>query len=611
MSSSATASVAAVSGTAVGVGVGAIALGGMVVVGGAILIGRGLVWCGQKLEENYQNACQDWTNQVDRARAENMRNVQEMGGYLADQLDCLAVSTALTTTSGGGSQAGMLAEQEQQLQAAFARTQQILADGQRLTQNHAETRQNLVSYRLQTEIAAAQGLLPAQEISRAQAALDKTPAEMQQALIQLQAAWGKVTSKESTLKRAILQTQQILQTVDVQLTAIDALQRNESGSSQPIFIAQQTSVERLAQEAKDLLSADQPVLALDKARAAEQATRQLMEIISSEMVTAWSQRQKELNTLRGMLTSLDNMLQEAQVAQLLNVEQVKDLTARVQKDRAGMDALLENGTPLTPQQFARLKVRVDLLKQEVFALVETTQQRNVAQVVATTLIELGFRAGDGKEQLFKQQGKTIHIQAVARAEDEALRNEKIVSFDIAPDGAIFYDFSGYVGDSCIAEGQRIFAALRQKGIFILDDRGSAALQRLSDESITVETLQEERFAPTVVRNKTQAELAESLLRILQKMGYPVVQERTIGGSIELEAFKGEVGYRVVLSPDGEARILKDAQHTDVSVNALDPLAAEVQRINQKAQETEEQEDQEEKLPRRSTTFQQKKQQAQG
>ena len=54
MSSAGAGSVAAVAG--LGVAGAALVVGG-VVVGTSILIGKGVMWCGEKLEENYQNSC--------------------------------------------------------------------------------------------------------------------------------------------------------------------------------------------------------------------------------------------------------------------------------------------------------------------------------------------------------------------------------------------------------------------------------------------------------------------------------------------------------------------------------------------------------------------------
>ncbi|HET8846894.1 MAG TPA: hypothetical protein VFN35_35855 [Ktedonobacteraceae bacterium] len=86
-------------GTVAAVGALGIVAAGALVVGAGVLIGQGVVWCGQKLEENYQNACKDWTNLANRARTESMQNVQEMQSYMADQWNCTALSAVLTPTA--------------------------------------------------------------------------------------------------------------------------------------------------------------------------------------------------------------------------------------------------------------------------------------------------------------------------------------------------------------------------------------------------------------------------------------------------------------------------------------------------------------------------------
>jgi len=567
---------------------------GVTIVGAGILIGRGLMWCGEKLEENYQNACRKWTSVADRARAENMQNIQEMTEYMVDQLDLTAnvFSTVNPVTQPAN------AYDANALREALARTRQAFDDAQKLTQGKDTTRQLLIAQRLHAEIEAGRGILPPQVIARAGVALQASPAEMQHAITEVQAAWSGVTEVDSLRKRQERQARQIIQSVHRQLVAIDSMTKNVKGSASRNLAGEQGNVEAQVSDAE--LSLDiHPAEALDKARTAEAAARRLMEAVSDSMISTLKNRRKDINALRGMLKSLENMLHEADTIQLLDPGQFSQLGNRIQNSQARLDAL-ENDDPAVPQQFARLKANVDLLKQDVFAAVKTTQQRSVAQTIATTLEELGFKANDGKPAL-KQQGDKMRVMAMVNKEEaQEKRDEKIVSFDVGPDGAVAYDFSGYAGDSCIQDAKRIFAALRQKGLFILDKRGLANLRRLPSENVTPETLKTAQFEPNITKNKTQADLAESLKHVLEKMGYPNIQQRVIGGSIELEAFKGQIGYRVVLSPEGEARILKDAQLTDVSRDEGDPIAdaalrtirrTEAAQVNQDEEEEDEQEEQ--------------------
>jgi hypothetical protein len=568
---------------------------GVVIVGAGILIGRGLMWCGEKLEENYQNACKEWTNLADRARAENMQDIQAMTEYVADQLDLTA--TMFSTINPVTQQANTF--DANAMREAFARTRQAFDDAQKLTQGKDTTRLLLLAQRLHADIEAGRGILPLQVIARSEAALQASPSEMQQAITELQAAWSGVTEVDSLRKRQERQAQQIIQSVRRQLTVIDSMTKSIKGSASRNLAGEQGNVETQVRDAE--LSLDiHPAEALDKARTAEAAVRRLMEAVSASIISTLNNRRKEVNSLRGILKSLENMLQEASAIQLLDPGQLTQLEDSIQKTQTRLSAFENDDDPTVPQQFARFKANVDLLKQDVFAAVKTTQQRSVAQTIATTLAELGFKAGDGGKPALKQQGDIMRVMAMVNKE-EALeqRDEKIVSFDIGPDGAVAYDFSGYAGDSCIQDAKRIFAALREKGVFILDKRGLANLRRLPGENVTLETLKAAQFEPNITKNKAQADLAESLKHVLEKM-YPTIQLRVVGGSIEIEAFKGEIGYRVVLSPEGEARILKNVDRTDVSNDAKDPIAVkalsiirqtEAAQVEQDEEEEDEQEEQ--------------------
>lgn len=573
---------------------GLVALPVVAIVGAGILIGRGLMWCGEKLEENYQNACREWTSVADRARAENMQNIQEMTEYMVDQLDLTA--TVFSTVNPVTSQAN--AYDANALREALARTRQAFDNAQKFAQSRDTTRQLLMAQRLHAEIEAGRNSLPPQAIARAEAALQASPTEIQHAIAELQAAWSGVTEVDSLRKRQERQARQIIQSVHRQLAAIDSMTKSVKGSANHNLAGEQGNVEAQVRDAELSLHIH-PAEALDKARAAESDARRLMEAVSDMMISTLKNRRRDINALRGMLKSLENMLHEADTIQLLDPGQLSQLGNRIQNSQARLDALENDDTPTVPQQFARLKANVDLLKQDVFAAVKTTQQRNVAQTIATTLEELGFKAGNGDKPALKQQGDKMRVMAMVNKEEAPeKRDEKILSFDVGPDGAVAYDFSGYAGDSCIQDAKRIFAALREKGVYILDKRGLANLRRLPGENITPETLKAAQFEPHITKNKVQADLAESLRHVLEKMGYPTIQQRVIGGSIELEAFKGQIGYRVVLSPEGEARILKDAQLTDVSRDAGDPIAdaalrtirrTEAAQVNQDEEEDEQEE----------------------
>lgn len=601
MSYSGSADTAAVGGAAVAA---LVALPAIAAVGATILAVRGVMWCGRKLEENYQHACQAWTDLRERARTEQLGNVEQMGEYLAEQL----YLTTGAFVADDQARLAAAATQKQQLEEAFAHTRRMLADARQQAQPQAHSGRSKLALQLRAEIQVARDVVAAGEIARAQAALKGTPQEIQQALQRLRAAWSNASTAGDEQRRLVQLARQALGAVDALLTAIDALRQQTQGSLHLATAARQSSIVALVREAEADLPI-QPALAYEKASAAEQEARQLMEAISGQTVAVWNEQQREVSTLRGMLASLAQMMQEAGAVQLLAIDREGGLSERIRRTDERLAALVQSGALLTASQQTRLRGSVELLQREVFALIGSAQQHSLATTIAQTLGGLGFRSGDGGPPALKQQGDTVHVQVVRPPESAGQRDEKVIAFDIGPAGAVAYDFSGYVGDSCVSDARQVFAALREKGVFLLDEQASVQLRRVPGEQVTPEVLRDERFAPQPVRNKTQAELASTLLTVLQKMGYRTIEQRTVGGSIELEAFQGQLGYRVVLSPDGEARILKDAGRTDVSADASDPLAARALQITQQAEEADD------TIAHggrpRSATFRQGRQQIQG
>lgn len=586
-------------------GVAVVAVGA--VVGAGVLIGRGLVWCGKKLEENYQHACQEQTNLVERARAENMANVQEMGNYLADQLDCMSTSAYLTVNLATPQSSG--AEEPKRIAEAIARTRKAIT-GATVVQQRGTTEQELLALQLQAEIQAGRGILPSEHIAAAEVALHGSSTAKKQALITLQADWQSVTEERALRNRHISQTQQILQKVALQLSTVETMSLDLKGGRAHFYTEQQQAIEAMIREVRRLIDIH-PATALKNANEAQQAARDLVNAVSDEMMTSWNSTRKEINVLRGTLDTLAKMVQEATAIQLIDPKQSQGLTERITKAQKDAQALAQGDVATGARHITRLKERVALLKDDVFTRVKTSQQRSVAQIVATTLAELGFRSSNGEQPVLKQNGDIVRIEAITVKEaSKTRRDEKMISFDVSPDGAVAYDFSGYAGDSCVHDAKRVFDALRAKGLFILDAQGSKVLQQLPTTTVSAETLREERFEPSITKNKTQAELAEALKRILVRMNYTQVQQSVIGGSIELEAFNGKVGYRVVLPPDGSVRVLKDAQRTDISSNAHDPVVGEAKRIIEQQKEVVEAEEEPSTSQRRSFTHQ-RKQQASG
>src|SRR5947208_13334262 len=111
------------------VGIGAVGVVGVAAVGAGVLIAKGVMWCGDKIEENYQQTCKEWTNLVESARAENLANVQEMSTMLTSQLEYLSASTYEAAADSPPASID-----QQALFATIARARVVIDDAQRATQ---------------------------------------------------------------------------------------------------------------------------------------------------------------------------------------------------------------------------------------------------------------------------------------------------------------------------------------------------------------------------------------------------------------------------------------------------------------------------------------------
>ena len=160
----------------------------------------------------------------------------------------------------------------------------------------------------------------------------------------------------------------------------------------------------------------------------------------------------------------------------------------------------------------------------------------------------------------------------------------MITFDITRSGQVSYDFGGYMGTECVEDAQRVFAALHKKGIYLINEAAMRNLQGLSLKQLARE-IQQVQSLIKPEKNKTQAELAEQIKGVLDQMGYENIRVSSIGGSIEMEAFNGNTGYRVIMSPEGEIQILDD-QHTDITNKASDPVAQVSHEVQEEAQEVE-------------------------
>jgi hypothetical protein len=595
------------------VGVGAVAMGaagvgvaaGALVVGAGILVARGIMWCGQKMEENYQHACQEWTGAFEAARQENLARVELLSPYLVAQVDRLSSSAYLSRTPQGAQAAPALPDHA--LQEAIAEARRALEQAQGTRQKQTEVEHSTLVMHLRTEIAAGRGLLPPEVLQQAEGCLSGTQDVLHRALADLEAAWDAVSEKRAQDVRQSHQLEQALTQASTRLNTIELLLRDAGAAADPAFVTRARELEARLGEARDAM--DRSTLqALDLALAVQQEAGEVLEAVSAASLSAWNAVRSQITTRQGVLATLAKMLQEVREVQLVPEPQVAELEQMIAAVQQEAQVLAGGEQLQVHQRLSRLTSRVTILKERVFAIVKTHQQQTIARSIQDVLADLGFQSLEGARPEIMPSGNALRVEAlVSQDPSGAQRDDRVVTFGIAHDGQVSYDFSGYEAGSCLVDAEKIFAALRERGIFILDQANMQELRKVPADALTLSTLGQERFHPHLERNKSQAVLAETLRHVLGQM-YPHVHQVSVGGHIELEAFEGQLGYHVVLSPAGEVQVYRDAAHIDVSADAQDPVVAEAQRALQPEHREQKTEPRPQAAPARPSLLPHKRQQ---
>ncbi len=535
-------------------------------VGGVVLVVNGVMYVGQKVADNYRDACKAWGEVL---RSRHPQIVESIPDYLASQQERIARDMANVPRDTTQFTSPDLAEK-------LAHIYRTLEDPEVARRVQAETERELLSYRLKLEIEAARGVLPAEKIAAAEAALDGSTETIQSTLTMLETAWKEVQDAQAQRDRQVFQVRQLLNILTTQLGTVDALLRETGKAQNVVYINQRRAIEMQIRDVEAQLSTGL-AQALATAQAAQKALHELTESVSADAFRAWEKTRTQIISQQGALDTLEKMLTEAVALKLVDAQKAETIKRRITTAQREAEDLLQmaSTSPTVQRKLILLTDRVEQLKKEVFRVTQGGQQQYIAEAVATTLEELGFQSQTGGQLATEQTTDGLRIVATRSGDTPNFaRDDKLVSFTISQDGAVSYDFSGYVGDSCVSEAEKVFAALCAKGIFILDSDTLDSLQRIPAENITLDTLRQTSL-PHIVQNKPQAELAVRLRQVLERMKFSNIRESVVGGTIDLEAFNGPLGYRVVLPPDGSAQVFKN--RADVSNDASDPIATEAQR----------------------------------
>lgn len=542
-----------------------------------VLVQQGIVQTVEYLKKIVDKPEQAWKKAYDDALASSNANKSKLKGAFMRQ------------TMHAAEERGARAHDPTQkimdprtLQQRVEQVRASLADAGALVAALNDAERQAARQELQLAIAAGRARLPQHLLQKAERSLVGSVREMQEATRMLEEARREVDSALPEQERLRQQIDHQLQVATSQLYYINQMLDQAESAQLPEFAERSARVTRLIAVARSGLYDD-----LDKASKfaaeAQQVAQTQLERASEYLLDGWSNVQGEVNTLIGKLSMLKQMAEEADATRMSGHERLQDLIRRItatyhEAQAIGQQSSLSGHLHL---QLSSLTERAEAFKDELFALLQAFQQRTIAEAIATTLKDLGFQAISGGQPAIEENGEMIRVTVVKPGNNTQSRpDNKLVEFDISKEGKVSYDFSGYLADDCIVEAERIFAALRARGIYLLEPEISAKLQADYPNGLTRHVVERAQFYPHPIRNKVQTELAQRLQQVLRRMQFENVLVRTIAGSIELDAFNGSIGYHVILEPEGTVQVFKDAGYTDVSSDSFDPIVAESQMLTE-------------------------------
>ncbi len=546
-------------------------------IGVGILIGQGIMWCGDAMEKAIDNAIKRQQEELEArrvaAREFNYRQVDQIRGRLSTKMRQASIDDPHAAMEPG------LAELET-LQWSMAQARAAVVDAGNQQHTVQTLERKALAAQLKFEIKFNRALLPQQAIEQAEQASGGNSESLRAAIATLNKTRNEI---ETTQAREVVEQREIeyiLQAVSNQLHSIDTMLQEAGGPTQPEFSERQQTVKALV-AAANAQSATSIAEAKRLATEAQRVAHNLSDMVSTFLFDAWNTIHSQVNNILGTLTTLQKMLEEARLLEVVDAQGLASLTQRLSSAYNDAETIRQSPSLESRHRLTVLAERIALLKQDVFTIVELYQQQTIAETIASTLTELGFQSVTGERPVLQDNGDVIHI-AMARKglKAEGERDDRLVSFDITRGGDVNYDFSGYTGETCVTEAQRVFTALRANGVYLLDPATGADLQKRYPEGVSARMLNQSEYLLQPAKNKMQAELAERISTVLKRMQYHNIHQSAAGGSIELEAFNGSIGYHIVLAPEGTMQVFKDteqASYADVSSDPSDPIVAEAQQ----------------------------------
>lgn len=213
----------------------------------------------------------------------------------------------------------------------------------------------------------------------------------------------------------------------------------------------------------------------------------------------------------------------------------------------------------------------DGLAESTFELIAESQQRKTAETIASALAALGYRDSmqRGATPQVGPLGSQLQVIALRQDPNTKTPDEKVAAFFVDKAGGVVCDFSGYADRECEAAASDVFAELRRRGLVLINQDAAVRLRNADPMSISTnpQAYAGAEFAPILDDKKRQPELRRRVLKALKRMGFTdqEIQEKVLDGNIIIGASRGNIAYRVTLTPKGNSdQIPEEITHdTDV------------------------------------------------
>ncbi|GLV54406.1 hypothetical protein KDH_12530 [Dictyobacter sp. S3.2.2.5] len=558
-----------------------VAMAGLAVVGAGVLCARGVMWCGRKLDENYQHNCHEWSTLVARAQAENLSRATTMAtAYRVSTNDSLAAMAFLSPAKDVQTRRVQSLSTQSFLQE-LAQMQTVLelekqAHAQKKHHDDSDDQRFLLAGRLQIELDAGKDILDSALLNDAEQALHGSSDTMQQVLERMLEAWETLSAQQAV---ELSQSRQVRYVIDVAYKQLQLVELQLKQLGKRKYQKQDQQMHLLRDEllrVEDEVKA-YPQKALNRVEHVQDKIFNLKEDVNQLAFQSWAQSLTHLHQAMGHLNALEIMVQEAATTSIVPTSTIVHLADEIQKEYRLARQLLEGGdTPEISSRAHKLQNRVQQLKEKVFTAVKESQQRAIAYAVQQTLTEQGFVSVQGDPAMIKNVGRSITVSIdVDKSPDGQEKDERLIEFEVSREGEVTYTFRGYADAECLKDAQRILAALREKGIYLLNGQGESLVEH--SEHVSLVTLRQEQYQEEPVQNLVQVEIAQRVKQVLVRMGFEHIHVCSNGGVLEVEAFNGQIGYRVSLGLDGEVEV-----HTDSSAPVSDRASQDevVQQIYQ-------------------------------